>query len=307
MNRKSIQKKRLWFGLHCPEAVTPDIAVIGIPYDGAVCYRAGAAQGPDRIRVLSDQIPAVVETGETLSGLVVRDDGNLSCTHPLSKSFARIEREVAARAARGFVLTLGGDHSIAIPVHRAFSRVATADIGLIFVDAHTDLSDHFDGSPFSHACPLRRTMETDRFSPENTILVATRCFEPAGLDFIQKHGMKMFPAWEVAERGMRAVATEIIQRMRGLQNVYLSLDIDALDPAFAPGTGIPDAGGVSVRDALTLLRMLDALPMIGADLVEVAPPLDISDITSFAAVKIIAEIFAIVQRRKQRNARCTPL
>jgi len=294
---------RLWFGLNRPDTATPDIVIIGLPYDGAVCYRTGAATGPDALRAVSTQIPARLETGQDLARLVVRDDGNLPCGPRFVAAFPKIEREIVRRT-HGFLLTLGGDHSVVIPVHRAVSRVATADIGLIFIDAHTDLSDQFDGSPYSHACPLRRALETERFSPKNTVLVATRCFETAGWEFIQKNRIQIYPAYEIAERGMKAVAEEIVRRMRGLENVYLSIDIDALDPSCAPGTGIPDAGGISTRDLLTLIRRLDPLPVVGADLVEVAPLLDRAEITSFAAVKIIAELFGLVGRRIERRQRC---
>lgn len=306
MTKKLTSKKEKWWaGLNRPKAESPDITIIGLPYDGAVCYRKGAAKGPDAIRKISSEIPAVLETGEVLKDLVVRDDGNLPFGKNFVAAFPKLEKAVDARAARSFVLTLGGDHSVVIPVHRVFSRRATEKIGLIFVDAHTDLSDVFDGSPYSHACPLRRTMETERFDPKQTVLVGTRCFEMAGLEFIQKHEMTMYPAYEVAERGMRAIADEIVKRFADLQNVYLSIDIDALDPAFAPGTGIPDAGGLSTRDVITLIRMLHPLPIVGADLVEVAPPLDISDITSFAALRIITEIFGLVHRRKGQSKRFT--
>jgi len=302
---KPTEKKALWAGLNRPDAADPDIAVIGLPYDGAVCYRPGAAEGPDQIRYISTEIPAVLETGEILNGLTIRDRGNLDFGDNFVAAFPEIERAYAEQAGRSFVLTLGGDHSVVIPVHRAFSNKATEKIGLIFVDAHTDLSDSFDGSSYSHACPLRRTMEAEKFDPKETILVGTRCFELGGLEFIQKNEMKMYPAYEVAERGIRAIAGEIVKRFADLKNVYLSVDIDALDPAFAPGTGIPDAGGLSTRDVITLIRMLHPLPVVGADLVEVAPPLDISDITSFAALRIITEIFGLVQRRKSAQKRFT--
>lgn len=296
-------KEKWWAGLNRPDAGDADISIIGLPYDGAVCYRPGAAEGPDRIRHISTEIPPVLETGEILKGLIVRDRGNLSFGKDFVAAFPDVEAEILEYASRSFVLTLGGDHSVVIPVHRAFSKRATEKIGLIFVDAHTDLSDSFDGSPYSHACPLRRTMETEKFHPIDTVLVGTRCFEMAGLEFIQNNGMKMFPAYEVAERGMRAIANEIVKRFADFQNVYLSIDIDALDPAFAPGTGIPDAGGLTTRDLITLVRALEPLPVVGADLVEVAPPLDISDITSFAALRIITEIFGLVQRRKSQKKR----
>ncbi len=166
-----------------------------------------------------------------------------------------------------------------IPIHQAVNHCASEDVGLIFIDAHADLSDTFQGSAYSNGCPLRRAMELERFSPERTILVGTRCLEPAGKNFIATHNMKVFPAYEVAERGMRVIADEIRTRFSKLSNVYLS----------------------------TLIRCLHVLPVVGADLVEVAPPLDVSDITSFAALRIITEIFALVQRRVNAHERITLL
>ncbi|MBN4054604.1 agmatinase [Nitrospira defluvii] len=298
-------KTKHWAGLNRPDSDAPDIVIVGLPYDGAACLRSGASEGPERIRTLSSEIPSILETGEVLKRLVVRDDGDLPFGPDFVASFQEIEGEIIKRIGSSFLLTLGGDHSIAIPVHRAFSQKASEKIGLIFIDAHTDLSDRFQGSPYSNGCPLRRAMETEQFSPEHTILVGTRCYEPAGLQFIQEHHMLSYPAYVIAERGMAKIASEIVKQFKDLSNVYLSIDIDALDPAFAPGTGIPDAGGLSTRDLITLIRALDPLPIVGADLVEVAPQLDSNDITSFAALRMIMEIFGLVHRRKTLKKRTT--
>jgi len=301
------QKDRLWARLNRPDTKTADITIVGIPYDGAACFRAGAAEGPERIRVLSAEIPSVLETGESLNKLVIRDDGDLQFGNDFPAAFPQIESAIKDKLKQSFLLTLGGDHSIVIPVHRAFSQSAKNKIGLVFIDAHTDLSDQFQGSPYSNACPLRRAMENKQFSPRNTILVGTRCFEPSGLRYIEEHHISCFPAHEIEKRGMEAIAAEIIKQFSDLSNVYLSIDIDALDPAFAPGTGMPDAGGLSTRDLITLITLLDPLPIIGADLVEVSPPLDSADITSFAALRLITALFGVVHRRKLRKARFTLL
>ncbi len=296
-----------WAGLNRPEADFPDLKILGLAYDGAACFRPGAAEGPDRIRFLSSEIPAVLETGENLSSLVIRDEGNFDFGGDFVAAHPKIVQKVAEQIQSSFLLTLGGDHSVVIPVHEAYSRHATEKIAMLFIDAHTDLSEHFQGSPYSNACPLRRTMGCEQFSPQHTILLGTRCIEPAGLRFIQEHQMKMYPAYEVAERGIRPIAEEIVTAFSGLSNVYLSIDIDVLDPAYAPGTGIPDAGGLTTRDLITLIRSLDRLSIIGADLVEVAPPLDVSDITSFAALRVITELFGLVLRKKERKERTTLL
>lgn len=296
---------RIWAGLNQADAETPDISIVGIPYDGAACSRTGAAVAPDRIRMLSSEIPPILETGEILNGFVVRDNGNLKWEGDFVSAHPDIQEEIARRAASSFVLTLGGDHSVSIPVLRAISHQANEKVGLIYVDAHTDLSNRFHNSPYSNGCPLRRAMEEEKFSPEWTVLVGTRCFEMEGLQFIRDRRMRVFPAYEVDERGMQVVAEEITGQLEGLSNVYLSIDIDALDPAFAPGTGIPDGGGLSTRDMMSLIRALHPLPVIGADLVEVSPPLDHSDITSYAALRLIMEIFGLVKRRSVLGKRST--
>jgi agmatinase len=297
----------LWFGLAGRKApspdVTPDITIVGIPFDGAVSYRKGAAKGPDRIRRISKEIPPVLETGERFSGFSVLDAGNLRLLGASERAYDRIEPTLRDLASRSFLLTLGGDHSISIPVHRAISRLAREEIGIVFVDAHTDLSDVFLGSRFSHACPLRRALELPHYDPRKTVLVGTRCIETAGLEFIEKNGITVFPAYRIAEQGMERIAQEVIKLLADVPNVYLSIDIDALDPAYAPGTGIPEAAGLSTRELLTFLRGLSHLNFIAADLVEVAPPLDSADVTSFAAVKIVAEILGIVRRKKGRGER----
>jgi agmatinase len=135
--------------------------------------------------------------------------------------------------------------------------------------------------------------------------VGTRCFESESLRFIESKKLRVISADETLQRGAGEVGKEILDRLQGADHLYLSIDIDVLDPAYAPGTGIPEAGGLSTRDVIRLIRQLDPLPMIGADLVEVAPPLDISDITSFAALKIIMEIFGLVQRKLKRKESIT--
>ena len=137
--------------------------------------------------------------------------------------------------------------------------------------------------------------------PKDVVLVGTRCFEPEALRFIETHSIKVCSTERVLERGPREIAKEILEHLDGVEQAYLSIDIDVLDPAYAPGTGIPDAGGLSTRDVIRLIRELDPLPFVGADLVEVAPPLDPSDITAFAGLKIIMEIFGLVHRKNQRK------
>lgn len=298
-----MKPEEIWAGLNKARAPRSDITIVGIPYDGSVCYRKGAAQAPDRIREISSEIPPVLETGEVLTDLILTDYGNIEIgTDPVA-GFPRAEKVLSDLVSRSFLLTIGGDHSVSIPIFRTLSRLSPEEIGMVFIDAHTDLSPVFDGSPLSHACPLRRALELPRFSPENAVIVGVRCFEIEGLRFIQEKKIPYYTPSGIGSRGLKEIASEIRAKMGRCPVLYLSIDIDVLDPAFAPGTGIPEAGGLSTRDVLTLVRELSPLPFIGADLVEVSPPLDISDITSFAALKIIMEICGLVARRTRRGER----
>jgi arginase family enzyme len=167
------------------------------------------------------------------------------------------------------------------------------------VDAHPDLCDEFNGSKLSHACVLRRGLEFG-IQPEDICLVGLRSWEDQEIDLIENGGLAVFTAAEVAERGMKDVAMRVRQILTACDAIHISLDIDCLDPAFAPGTGIPEAGGLTSRDAVTLIKSLQGLPLVGLDVVEVAPPLDPSEATVFAALRVIMEFIAVIAREKQK-------
>ena len=297
----SAAAERWWAGLNRPSSATAEVSVIGIPYDGQACYRRGAAEGPAAIRRASAQVPPSLETGEVLSGLVVRDLGDRPMAAGLPDDLPEMAAFYRQLFPVTFPLTLGGDHSVIIPVVHALNDVSPGPIGLLVLDAHTDLSDTFQGSAYSNGCPLRRTLELPKFGPQQTVLVGARCFELPALDYIREQKLRTIGPEEFDRLGVDGVVAELLERFSGCSQVYLSIDIDVLDPAYAPGTGIPDSGGLSPRQVITLIRRLTPLPVVGADLVEVAPPLDTSDITSFAAVKIIMELFGLVWRRKAQH------
>jgi agmatinase len=197
-------------------------------------------------------------------------------------------------------IILGGDHSISIPVLQAQrEKYADQRLGLLWVDAHPDLCDEFTGSKLSHACTLRRALEFG-YEPGDICLVGLRSWEEQEIDLIENGGLNIYTAADVAKHGMSRTASSIRSKLSNCDAVHISLDIDCLDPAFAPGTGIPDAGGLTSRDVITLLKELQGLSLVGLDLVEVAPPLDPSEATIFAALKIIMEYVAIFAREKQK-------
>ncbi|HAV77005.1 MAG TPA: agmatinase [Anaerolineae bacterium] len=288
----------LWADLYRPtfSPADSDFSIIGIPYDGAACARKGAALGPDRMRFWSTHLTPFSEDRTRLGDIRIADLGDIPISHQES-DFELIRQKVAGLP--NIPIILGGDHSVSIPVLQAQrERYKDQRLGLLWVDAHPDLCDEFTGSKLSHACTLRRALEFG-YDPSEICMVGLRSWEDQEIDLIENGGLNVYTAVEVAERGMRSVASSVRSKLSDCDAVHISLDIDCLDPAFAPGTGIPDAGGLSTRDVITLFRELRGLPLIGMDLVEVAPPLDPSEATVFAALKIIMEYIAVHAREKQ--------
>ncbi len=289
----------LWAGLHRPnlKPSDSDFTVIGVPYDGAACARKGAALAPERIRFWSTQLTPFSEDRTRLGELRICDLGDIPVSDQ-ARDFQSIYQKVATLT--NVPIVLGGDHSISIPVLQAQrERYKDQRLGLLWVDAHPDLCDVFTDSKLSHACVLRRALESG-IQPEDVCMVGLRSWEEQEIDLIENGGLNIYTAAAVAERGMRSIASSVHSKLSLCDAVHISLDIDCLDPAFAPGTGIPDAGGLSSRDLITLIKSMQGLPLVGLDVVEVAPPIDPSEATVFAALKIIMEYIALFAREKQK-------
>lgn len=288
----------LWADLYRPDLspAEADFTVIGVPYDGAACARKGAALGPQRMRFWSTHLTPFTEDRVRLGGIRVCDLGDIPITDQ-ERDFDTVRERVASLP--NVPIVLGGDHSISIPVLQAQrERYRDGQLGILWVDAHPDLCDVFTGSRLSHACVLRRALEFG-IKPEDVCLVGVRSWEDQEIDLIENGGFNIYPAAEIAERGMRSIAARVYSKLSDCDAVHISLDIDCLDPAFAPGTGIPDAGGLSPREVITLIKSLRGLPLVGLDLVEVAPPLDPSEATVFAGLKIIMEYIGVFAREKK--------
>jgi len=290
----------LWADLHHPnlKAADADFSVIGVPYDGAASSRKGAALAPERIRFWSTHLTPFSEDRTRLGDMRIADLGDIPIASQ-ELDFGLIRKKIMALP--NVPIVLGGDHSISIPVLQAQrERYGNQKLGLLWVDAHPDLCDVFQGSKLSHACTLRRALEVG-YEPEEICLVGLRSWEDQEIDLIENGGLNVYAAEDVAERGMKRIASSVRSKLSDCDAVHISLDIDCLDPAFAPGTGIPDAGGLTTRDVITLVKSLQGLPLVGLDLVEVAPPLDPSEATIFAALKIIMEYIAVFAREKQKE------
>jgi len=290
----------LWADMHRPNlsATDADFSVIGIPYDGAASARKGAALAPDRIRFWSTHLTPFSEDRTRLGDIRIADLGDIRITHQ-ELDFDLIRQKVATLP--NVPIILGGDHSISIPVLQAQrEKYKDQKLGLLWVDAHPDLCDEFTGSKLSHACTLRRALDFG-YDPAEICMVGLRSWEDQEVDLIENGGLSVYTAADIAERGMKRITSSVYSKLSDCDAVHISLDIDCLDPAFAPGTGIPDAGGLSTRDVITLIKSLQGLPLVGLDLVEVAPPLDPSEATIFAALKIVMEYVAVFAREKQKE------
>jgi agmatinase len=292
----------LWADLSHPD-LTPadsDFTVIGIPFDGLACARKGAAQAPERIRFWSQHLTPFSEDRTRLSDMRVCDLGDIEITNPESV-FELIHQKVAALP--NIPILLGGDHSVTIPIFLGQrKRFAEKRLGVLWLDAHPDLCENFNGSRLSHACVLRRGIEFG-IRPEDICLVGLRSWEDQEIDLIENGGLHVYSAADVAEVGMKSIVADMRKVLARCDAVHISFDIDGLDPAFAPGTGIPEAGGLTTREVITLLKALQGLPLVGLDVVEVSPPIDPSDATVFAALRIIMEFIAVIARKKQRPCR----
>jgi len=295
--------RRLWSGLALDANVSgasaeaEEVGILGLPFDGASSFRRGSAGAPDRIRSLTPHIAPFTEDGEPLEGLRIHDYGNVE-TQATWDAFAANAETAAATALRHrFALFLGGDHAVTIPVFAAAARRLPGPIGLLHLDAHLDLMDRFEGRDWSHACTARRLIEAPNVDRSKVAFVGIRSWLDEERAFADEHpDMAIHPARAVWERGPTEISNAVCAQLRGAASIYVTIDIDVLDPAFAPGTGTPEAGGLSTRDLLELLRIVfRELPVRALDLVEVSPPLDPSDITSFAAAKVIYEVFGWVR------------
>jgi agmatinase len=289
----------LWADLHQPsyKPGDSDFTVIGVPYDGAACARTGAALAPGRIRFWSTHLTPFSEDRTRLGELRVCDLGDIPIDDQM-RDFQQVYQKVSTLS--NVPIVLGGDHSISIPVLQAQrARYQEQRLGLLWIDAHPDLCDVFTGSKFSHACVLRRALESG-IRPEDVCMVGLRSWEEQEIDWIENGGLNVYTAAMVAERGMRSIASSVHSKLSLCDAVHISLDIDSLDPAYAPGTGIPDAGGLTSREVLTLLKSMQGLPLVGLDIVEVSPPIDAAEATVFVALKFIVEYMALFARERTK-------
>jgi agmatinase len=287
------------------EVDATDIAVVGIPFDAGVSYRPGARFGPAAIRAASKLLrpynPAV-----DLSPFAVQqvaDAGDLSI-NPFSLEEAVINIEQAARELReraSRLLVLGGDHTIALPLLRAVA--SQEPVAVVHFDAHLDTWDSYFGAAYTHGTPFRRASEEGLLDTSACVHVGTRGPLYGARDLVddKELGFAVVPSTEIDALGATGVADRIRARVSE-RPVYISIDIDVLDPAFAPGTGTPEAGGMTSRELLAVLRQLAGLDIVGADIVEVAPPYDHAEMTGIAASHTAYELISAMAPRRSEQS-----
>jgi len=291
----------VWGELCTTKDEEADVLIKGIPFDGAASCGKGAWLAPSRIRHLSKFLPPVTEDGVVLDRIKVTDLGDVPLDLNWERYFRTIEDEASRMIETGkFCLFLGGDHSVTIPLQSAFARINEGEpFAIIHFDAHLDLCDEYDGHKWSHACTERRALDLPGVEPAALTFLGVRSYEPQEVEFLKTHPeVRIIGASEVYRHGVRWAVEAILERASRYRSVYFTLDIDVLDPGFAPGTGTPEGGGLSTRELVEAVKALvPNLPIKVMDVVEVAPPLDVSDITSWAALKVIYEVFGALSSR----------
>lgn len=280
-----------------------DIAVVGVPFDAGTSYRPGARFGPAHIRessrLLRPYNPAQDAAPFALAQVV--DAGDIAVNpFNIDEAILQIQDGIGSLISSGLkLLTLGGDHTIALPILRALHKVH-GKISVIHFDAHLDTWDTYFGANYTHGTPFRRASEEGILDRDGCLHIGIRgpLYAASDLSEDKDLGFKIVHATELDEIGVDGVIKAMLNRVAG-RTVYVSIDIDVLDPAFAPGTGTPESGGFTSRELLRIIRALDQVNLIGADIVEVAPAYDHAQITGIAAAHVAYELITIMARAKK--------
>lgn len=275
-----------------------DVGILGVPWDNAASYRRGAAEAPATLRRCIACADPFSEEGIPLT-LSLCDYGDVPRDLDWARFFATVTARAKVALGHRFTLFLGGDHSVSIPLMQAMSESVTEPFGVLHIDAHADLEESYEGSPWSHACTARRALDLPNVRSDGYVFVGLRAPIDEDMHFLRDHPeIQVHPMRAIIQRGIPAVAADVIAYLRRFPQVYITWDVDSLDPAYAPGTGTPNAGGLTTRELLAFFRtVVPALPVRALDVVEIAPPLDHADMTTWAAIKIIMETLSMVQAK----------
>jgi agmatinase len=278
-----------------------DVAIVGVPFDAGVSYRPGARFGPAHVREASRLLrpynPA--QDVEPFATQQVVDAGDIAANpYNIDEAVAQIEagaRQLTAGGTR--LVAIGGDHTIALPLLRNVARIH-GPVAVIHFDAHLDTWDTYFGAPVTHGTPFRRASEEGLIDQTASVHVGTRgpLYSRADLRDDTRLGFAVISSQEFENEGLPRAIERLHARI-GNKPIYVSIDIDVLDPAHAPGTGTPEAGGLTSRELLTIIRSFAGLNLVGADVVEVSPPYDHAQLTAIAASHVAYELVSAMAPR----------
>lgn len=289
-----------------------DVVIIGAPFDGGTSYRPGTRFGPNAIR-MADYLdhdgsrPHMALGVDPLQDMVVVDAGDvLMLPGEIEEALARLEEVVFRVASAGAIpLILGGDHSIAWPDAKGVARhVGMGRVSMVHFDAHADTADDQFGSLYGHGTPMRRLIDSGAIRGDRFLQVGLRGYwpPPDTLQWMADQGMRSYEMTEIVSRGLDECLTEAFATATSdCEGVFLSVDVDVVDPGMAPGTGTPEPGGLSSRQLLDAVRRCALeLPLVGIDVVELSPPYDgPGEVTAFLANRIVLEALSGMARRRR--------
>ena len=282
-----------------------DIAIVGIPFDAGTSFRPGARFGPQSVREASRHLrtnyhPNYAE--EPFKILQVADAGDLVCNpFKIDEAIKQIEKGASDLLDKvDGLISIGGDHTIAFPLLKAVNKKFKGPVALVHFDAHLDTWDTYFGAPFTHGTPFRRAREENLFLDNSSMHVGIRgpLYSRDDLKNDADFGFKIVHCDEFQSQGIDKIVKRIRERV-GDNPLYLSIDIDVLDPAFAPGTGTPEIAGMTSREMVNVLRGLSGLNLVSADVVEVSPAYDHAEVTSLAAATIVYELINLFAKIKR--------
>ncbi|MEM2107056.1 MAG: agmatinase [Candidatus Bathyarchaeia archaeon] len=270
--------------------------VVGVPYDRTSTYRSGSRFAPSKIREASANMETYsLRSGVDIENVPIFDAGDLNVVEDISETLRRIQLVVREIYTKSKVpIILGGEHTITYGSLQVFD----SDVGVVDFDAHLDLRDEYMGCRVSHATHMRRLAE--RFGPDRIVQVGTRAVSKEELDYARSSGLKFYSTYEVRERGPEEISRLVNSNLKNFRFRYVTIDMDVLDPAYAPGVGNPEGDGLEPQTVIKILQSVAGSDIVGVDLVEVCPDYD-NGVASAQAVKILFETIAAIERHKRRT------
>ncbi len=287
--------KKEFRGLIVNKIEDSNVVFYGVPFDQNCSVGSGSNKAPDKIRELSWWLPPYSMDGESMTHIKIFDAGDIPC-----RSFFDIYDNSDIFSDQKFKFLVGGDHSISISFQKKFIEKSLKDGKkpvIVHIDAHCDICDIYLNSKYSHACTVRRALDNG-LDEDNLFMIGIREFEKDGFDYLinRKNNVHLFKASEVMEFGLDRFFQEIGKKNTDNYCIYISFDIDSIDSGCVPGTGTPETCGLTPMVIRKILRFLGKFKNVKCiDLVEIAPPLDVNDVTSWCGLKLIYEFLSVLR------------